>query len=86
MHKFILSNDETPSVRGKGFLKSTDTAESTPTDKRIANLIAGFALRGHAVHRLKSGFLVTCWGMSRHCPDYAALVNFGRVLGVRYDI
>jgi len=63
-------------------LENTHVESNAKVDKPLANLIAGFALRGHAVHRLESGFLVTRWGMSRHCPDYAALVNFGRVLGV----
>jgi hypothetical protein len=54
----------------------------TPEEKRITTLIARMALAGHAVHKLQDGFLVTRWGMSRHCPDLAALVNFGRVLGV----
>jgi len=57
-------------------------AESNAPDKHLATVIAQFALRGHAVHRLESGFLVTRWGMSRHCADFAALINFGRVLGV----
>jgi hypothetical protein len=60
------------------------TTEFTPKQKRLENLIAGFAQRGHAVYELgNEDFVVTRWGMSRHVPDYAALVAFGRMLGVQ---
>jgi len=51
--------------------------------KDIVMLIAQLALAGHQVYRLESGFLVSHWGMSRHCPHIAALVAFGRILGVK---
>ena len=63
---------------------SADFATKKAQDAKSATtLIAKFALAGHAVHRLESGFLVTRWGMSRHCADFAALVNFGCALGVK---
>lgn len=55
--------------------------EFTPEQKRLTNIIAQMAMAGHQVHRLEDGFLVCRWGMSRHCPDLAALVAFGRILG-----
>jgi len=65
----------------KTITQSTDTADFN-ADRYATLLIAKLEKAGHHVSRLESGFLVTRWGMSRHCPDYAALVNFGRVLGV----
>ena len=54
----------------------------TLEEKRLATITARMALAGHAVHKLQDGFLVTRWGMSRHCPDLASLVGFARQLGV----
>ncbi len=72
---------ESPAATGQS-AENKNTRLDFTAEKSAATLIAKFALAGHAVHRLESGFLVTRWGMSRHCPDLAALVNFGRVLGV----
>ena len=71
----------------KGLNENTTTndfaTKKAQSAKAATTLIAKFALAGHAVHRLESGFLVTRWGMSRHCADFAALVNFGCALGVK---
>jgi hypothetical protein len=53
--------------------------------KVLATIKAQFALRGHSVHDGGNhDFIVvqTNWGHSRHCQDYAALIVFGRQLGV----
>ena len=41
--------------------------------KREATLIAEFALSGHTVHRIESGYLVCRWAFTRHCADVAEL-------------
>ncbi|MBA4263786.1 MAG: hypothetical protein C0453_01780 [Comamonadaceae bacterium] len=57
--------------------------EHPETGKREATLLAQFALRGHAVHRLADGgFLVCRHGYAKHCPDLAALAGFARQTGV----
>jgi len=70
----------------KGLNENTTTndfaTKKAQSAKAATTLIAKFALAGHAVHRLESGFLVCRWGQTRHCPDLDALINFGRVLGV----
>ena len=51
--------------------------------KRETSLIARFALKGAAVHRLADGgFIVAQWGLSRHCVDFASLVALARQMGV----
>ena len=72
---------EEPAVTGPNATNKKSPTDST-AEKSATTLIAKFALAGHQVHRLESGFLVCRWGQTRHCPDLAALVNFGRVLGV----
>ena len=50
-----------------------------------AALKAKFARAGHLVHDGGNDDYIVVkadWAMSRHCPDYAALVSFGRILGV----
>lgn len=61
--------------------------ENTSTDilgqKRETTLIARFAMKGAAVHRLADGgFIVAQWGLSRHCVDFASLMAFARQMGV----
>lgn len=58
-------------------------ADRTPTEsKLLATIIAGCALRGHAVHELAGGeFLISRWGMTRHCPGIAELEAFARQIG-----
>lgn len=56
----------------------------TAQTKNEATLLAKFALLGHAVHRLADGsFLVTRWGLTRHCPDAASLAAFLATVGGR---
>ena len=53
--------------------------------KASAMLKAQFERAGHLVHEGGNDDYIVVradWGMSRHCQDYAALVAFGRVLGV----
>jgi len=53
--------------------------------KALATIKAKFALRGHAVHDGGNyDYLVVQknWGHFRCCQDYAALIGFGRQLGV----
>jgi hypothetical protein len=50
--------------------------------KTEATLMAGFALRGFTVHRARDGYLVSRWGLTRHCPDLATLTSFAKQVGV----
>ena len=51
--------------------------------KAIANQVARLALAGHAVHRGQSGdYLVSKYGLTRYCQDFAELQTFARQLGV----
>ncbi|MCM2296043.1 hypothetical protein [Rhodoferax sp.] len=54
--------------------------------KAIANQIARLALAGHAVHKGQSGdYLVSKYGMSRYCQDFAELQAFAVKLGVNHE-
>lgn len=71
---------------------STTNAIALPPDelqeaeleaKATATLIAKLALAGHTVHAGKAGdYLVSRWGMSRHCQDLESLQTFADRLGV----
>jgi hypothetical protein len=74
---------ENPAATGFHATNQNTHNEFTPEQKRLANIIAQMALVGHQVHRLEHGFLVTRWGMSRHCPDLGSLAGFARQLGVQ---
>jgi hypothetical protein len=53
--------------------------------KALATIKAKFALRGHGVYDGDNhDFIVVHvrWSHSRYCRDYAALIGFGRQLGV----
>lgn len=53
--------------------------------KATAALKAQFSRAGHLVHDGGNDDYIVVqknWGHSRHCRDYAALVGFGRQLGV----
>jgi hypothetical protein len=54
--------------------------------KAIANQIARLALAGHAVHKGQSSdYLVSKYGMSRYCQDFAELQAFAVKLGVNHE-
>ena len=54
--------------------------------KAIANQIARLALAGHAVHKGQSGdYIVSKYGMTRYCKDFAELAAFARQLGVNHE-
>jgi hypothetical protein len=53
--------------------------DNTPCQKRLATVAAQLVLAGHSVHELDNGgFIVTRWCVTRHCPDFAALVIYAR--------
>ena len=61
-----------------------DFATARDSGKAIASLKARFAIAGHQGHEgSNNDFIVTRWGMSRYCPDLAALRMFARVVGVQ---
>lgn len=62
-----------------------DFPSADDSSKALATLKAKLALAGHQVHEgSNNDFIVVKadWGMSRHCPDMAALRRFARVVGV----
>jgi len=73
---------ESPAATGLNATNQKTPAEFTPDQKRLATVTAQLSLAGHQVHRLERGYIVCRWGQTKVCPDLAALVNFGRVLGV----
>jgi hypothetical protein len=61
-----------------------DFAAARDSCKAVASLKARFAIAGHQVYDGgNNDFIVTRWGMTRHCQDLAALRIFARVLGVQ---
>lgn len=72
---------QSPAATGLSANENTNTEILDP--KRETTLIARFAMKGAAVHRLADGgFLVAQWGLSRHCVDFASLMAFARQMGV----
>jgi hypothetical protein len=59
-----------------------DTSEAA-LEKRLATLIAQFALAGHVVHKgCDSDFTVCKYAMVKYCKDLAELQAFARQVGV----
>jgi hypothetical protein len=63
-----------------------DTSSATnpcarEAEKVEATVFASFALRGFSVHKAGDGFLVSRWGLTRHCPDIQTLIAFARQVG-----
>ena len=78
---------ETP-LAGGAVAKQNTLAEivahESDENKALSTIVAKFALLGHAVHKLSDGgFVVVRWGMSRCCPDAAALGAFLAQIGGR---
>ena len=72
---------QSPAATGLSANENTNTEILDP--KRETTLIARFAMKGAAVHRLADGgFIVAQWGLSRHCVDFASLMGFARQMGV----
>lgn len=60
-----------------------ELATARCSGRAVAGLKARFAIAGHQVYDgANDDFIVTRWGMYRHCPDLEALGMFARVLGV----
>lgn len=88
-----VPKSENPAATGFNANQNTNAATVPPAEKignlqakRLANLRAQFALKGHAVHDGGNGDYIIVqanWGMSRHCQDFAALETFAIVLGVK---
>ncbi len=76
-----IQKAQSPAATGLSANENTNTEILDP--KRETSLIARFALKGAAVHRLADGgFIVAQWGLSRHCVDFASLMAFARQMGV----
>ena len=84
------TNEKDPRVTSTGpFENHTTNDLDYPTGHRpgkaSAALKAQFARAGHLVHDGGNDDYIVVqnnWGHSRHCSDYAALIGFGRQLGV----
>lgn len=61
-----------------------DPKDDQPDAKAVVSLIEKLSLAGHSVYSGKHGdFLVSKWGLSRHCQDSESLRDFARQLGVK---
>ena len=81
MNKISIHKSESPAATGLSAYENTNPEILDP--KRETTLMARFAMKGAAVHRLADGgFIVAQWGLPRHCADFAALVGFARQMGV----
>jgi len=84
------TNEKDPRVTSTGPFENHTTNDLDFTtvnrpSKALATIKAQFALHGHSVHDGSNhDFIVVRmnWGHSRYCQDYAALIGFGRQLGV----
>ena len=84
------TNKKDPRVASTGpFENHTTNDLDYPTGHRPGKaseaLKAQFARAGHLVHEGGNDDYIVVksdWCMSRHCRDYAALIGFGRQLGV----
>ena len=84
------TNEKDPRVTSTGHFENHTTNDlDYPTGHRpgkaSAALKAQFARAGHLVHDGGNDDYIVVksdWCMSRHCRDYAALIGFGRQLGV----
>ena len=81
--KVIGTTQKAQSPAATGLSADENTSTDILGQKRETTLIARFALKGAAVHRLADGgFIVAQWGLSRHCVDFASLMAFARQMGV----
>ena len=81
--KVIGNTQKAQSPVAAGLSANENTSTNILDQKRETTLMARFAMKGAAVHRLADGgYVVAQWGMSRHCVDFAALVGFARQMGV----
>ena len=81
--KVIYTTQKAQSPAATGLSADENKSTDIVGQKRETTLIAQFAMKGAAVHRLADGgFIVAQWGLTRHCADFAALVGFARQMGV----
>ncbi len=81
--KVIGTTQKAQSPAATGLSANENTNPEILDPKRETTLIAQFAMKGAAVHRLADGgFIVAQWGLTRHCADFAALAGFARQMGV----
>ena len=88
-HAINSGSEKATGVQPDGSINHTISNPNYPIEHRTgtasAALKAKFARAGHLVHDGGNDDYIVVkadWCMSRHCPNYAALVSFGRVLGV----
>lgn len=76
---------QSPAATGQSADQNTTiqiVAPETGERKRLATIVAKFALRGHVVHAMaEGGYLVCRHGYVRHCKDISTLEAFGKQVG-----
>jgi len=79
----IYTTQKAQSPAATGLSANENTSTNILDQKRETTLMARFAMKGAAVHRLADGgFIVAQLGLSRHCVDFASLMAFARQMGV----
>lgn len=65
------------------YFRSHGPIQQAPDGKAISTQIARLALAGHAAHKGQRGdYLVSKYGMTRYCADFAELAAFAQKVGV----
>ena len=87
----ITTNEKAAGAINTNGLHTDTNGVNFPTDgainqahdgKAIATQIARLALAGHVVHKGQSGdYLVSKFGMTRHCADLNELAAFAQKVG-----
>ena len=76
------SNGQHADTNGANF-RTDDAIQQAHDGKAIATQIARLALAGHVVHKGQSGdYMVSKYGMTKHCNDFAELAAFAQKVGV----
>lgn len=66
--------------------RTDEVIQQAPDGKAIANQVARLALAGHSVQRGEDGdYIVSKFGMTRYCANFAELQAFAHQSGVNHD-
>jgi hypothetical protein len=77
-----LPGDATAFKNRQGDRNSDSGDAARAAQKGEATMFAAYALRGFSVHKVPDGYLVSRWGLTRHCPDLQTLTAFANQVGV----
>lgn len=63
--------------------ESQSRADSSPEPHRLTSLFTQFESVGHTVYQIvPTGFIVSRWGYTRHCPNLYCLATMARQMGL----